>query len=194
VILAFLAFLVSLVRWWYQRERAWWRRVQLDQCSAWLAGRGVVVAAASSRLTSGTVSGIIPGSGGRGWSGLTGGGAWVSVRSRSWAAVMAQMATSEMPGGPWTLHQLRHSALTHAAEEGATTSTLLAYSGHTSVRSLARYARVSAEAAAGRRSATRADAGRNTRAQLSAPSSSWPATRAEPLLSGQFAARNRRLT
>jgi hypothetical protein len=50
-----------------------------------------------------------------------------------------------MTGGPWTLHQLRHSALTHAAEESASTSTLLAYSGHTSVRSLARYARVSAE-------------------------------------------------
>lgn len=43
------------------------------------------------------------------------------------------------------LHQLRHSALTHAAEEGANTSTLLAYSGHTSVASLARYARVSPE-------------------------------------------------
>ena len=44
------------------------------------------------------------------------------------------------------LHQLRHSALTHAAEDGASTSTLLSYSGHTSVRSLARYTRVSAEA------------------------------------------------
>jgi integrase/recombinase XerC/integrase/recombinase XerD len=46
----------------------------------------------------------------------------------------------------WTLHQLRHSALTHAAEAGANTSTLLAYSGHTSIASLARYARVSPEA------------------------------------------------
>lgn len=45
--------------------------------------------------------------------------------------------------GGWTLHQLRHSALTHAAEAGANTSTLLAFSGHTSVASLARYARVS---------------------------------------------------
>jgi integrase/recombinase XerC/integrase/recombinase XerD len=45
-----------------------------------------------------------------------------------------------------TLHQLRHSALTHAAEGGANTATLLAYSGHTSVASLARYARVSPEA------------------------------------------------
>lgn len=50
--------------------------------------------------------------------------------------------------GGWTLHQLRHSALTHAAEDGANTSTLLAYSGHTSVGSLARYARVSPEALA----------------------------------------------
>ena len=50
--------------------------------------------------------------------------------------------------GGWTLHQLRHSALTHAAEAGANTSTLLAYSGHTSVTSLARYARVSPEALA----------------------------------------------
>ena len=45
-----------------------------------------------------------------------------------------------------TLHQLRHSALTHAAEDGANTSTLLSFSGHTSVASLARYARVSPEA------------------------------------------------
>lgn len=53
-----------------------------------------------------------------------------------------------MPGGPWTLHQLRHSALTHAAEDGANTATLLAYSGHTSVTSLARYTRLSPEALA----------------------------------------------
>jgi integrase/recombinase XerC/integrase/recombinase XerD len=50
--------------------------------------------------------------------------------------------------GGATLHQLRHSALTHAAEDGANTATLLAYSGHTSVASLARYARVSPEALA----------------------------------------------
>jgi len=48
--------------------------------------------------------------------------------------------------GGTTLHQLRHSALTHAAEDGANTSTLLSFSGHTSVASLARYARVSPEA------------------------------------------------
>jgi len=48
--------------------------------------------------------------------------------------------------GGYTLHQLRHSALTHGAEDGTSTPMLMARSGHTSVRSLARYARVSAEA------------------------------------------------
>jgi integrase/recombinase XerC/integrase/recombinase XerD len=51
----------------------------------------------------------------------------------------------QRPAG-WTLHQLRHSALTDAAEAGANRSTLLVYSGHTSVAGLARYARVSPEA------------------------------------------------
>jgi site-specific recombinase XerD len=46
----------------------------------------------------------------------------------------------------WTLHDLRHSALTHAAENGANTGTLLAFSGHASVASLARYTRVSPDA------------------------------------------------
>jgi site-specific recombinase XerD len=62
------------------------------------------------------------------------------------AAALFTEATADANDGPWTLHQLRHSALTHAAEDGASTSTLMAYSGHTSVRSLARYARVSPEA------------------------------------------------
>ena len=62
------------------------------------------------------------------------------------AAELFEQATAACSGGPWTLHQLRHSALTHAAEAGANTATLLAYSGHTSVASLARYARVSPEA------------------------------------------------
>ena len=62
------------------------------------------------------------------------------------AAELFEHATAGATAGPWTLHQLRHSALTHAAEDGASTATLLAYSGHTSVASLARYARVSPEA------------------------------------------------
>ena len=48
--------------------------------------------------------------------------------------------------GGKTLHQLRHSALSHLAETGANTSMMMAISGHTSVRSLARYAKVSREA------------------------------------------------
>lgn len=50
--------------------------------------------------------------------------------------------------GGATLHQLRHSALTHDAEDGTGTPMLMARSGHTSVRSLAKYARVWAEALA----------------------------------------------
>jgi hypothetical protein len=38
----------------------------------------------------------------------------------------------------WTPHDLRHSALTHAAENSADTGTLLACSGHACVASLAR--------------------------------------------------------
>jgi integrase len=63
------------------------------------------------------------------------------------AAELFETETAALPGGR-ALHQLRHSALTHAAEDGANISTLLAYSGHTSVASLVSYARVSAEALA----------------------------------------------
>ena len=56
--------------------------------------------------------------------------------------------TAALLGQPATLHQLRHSALTHDAEAGASAPMLLAKSGHTSVASLARYARPSAEALA----------------------------------------------
>ncbi|SRR6266511_323635 len=48
----------------------------------------------------------------------------------------------------WVLHQLRHSALTHEAEDGTNTPTLLARSRHASVRSLERYARPGPEAVA----------------------------------------------
>jgi integrase len=67
---------------------------------------------------------------------------WPRVRA---AAQPPEELFGQATGG-LTLHQLRHSALTHAAEAGANTSTLLAFSGHTSVASLARYARVSPEA------------------------------------------------
>ncbi|MFD3874853.1 hypothetical protein [Streptomyces sp. NPDC058623] len=48
----------------------------------------------------------------------------------------------------WTLHRLRHSALTHDAEDGASTPMLLARSRHASVRSLERYARPGVDAVA----------------------------------------------
>jgi integrase len=48
----------------------------------------------------------------------------------------------------WTLHQLRHSLLTHEAEDGTNTPMLLARSRHASVRSLERYARPGPEAVA----------------------------------------------
>ncbi|NKY31420.1 site-specific integrase [Nocardia gamkensis] len=61
------------------------------------------------------------------------------------AAELFEEHTAVFDGGPYTLHQLRHSRLTHAAEEGASTPVLMKLSGHTSVRSLAKYARVSDE-------------------------------------------------
>ncbi|WP_245669096.1 site-specific integrase [Nocardia speluncae] len=59
------------------------------------------------------------------------------------AAELFETHTERYGDGPYTLHQLRHSRLTHAAEEGASTPVLMKLSGHTSVRSLAKYARVS---------------------------------------------------
>jgi hypothetical protein len=52
--------------------------------------------ASSRRAISVTVSGIIPRSAGGGWPGLAGGGASVSVRFLSDAAVMAQTARAAM--------------------------------------------------------------------------------------------------
>lgn len=49
---------------------------------------------------------------------------------------------TEASGG-WTLHQLRHSALTHLAEEGVDVALLRAKSRHASLRSLERYVRPS---------------------------------------------------
>ncbi len=57
----------------------------------------------------------------------------------------AEALFTKASGGA-TLHQLRHSALTHDAEAGTGTPMLMRRSGHASVRSLAKYARVSAEA------------------------------------------------
>jgi integrase len=48
----------------------------------------------------------------------------------------------------WTLHQLRHSAITHLAEADVGLPLLMAESRHTSLRSLQRYARPGPEAVA----------------------------------------------
>ncbi|WP_406344814.1 tyrosine-type recombinase/integrase [Streptomyces sp. NBC_01578] len=61
------------------------------------------------------------------------------------AAELFEERTVAVNGEKVTLHQLRHSALTPAAEDGASTPMLMAFSGHASVRSLAKYARPSAE-------------------------------------------------
>jgi integrase/recombinase XerD len=50
--------------------------------------------------------------------------------------------------GGWTLHQLRHSAITHYAEQGIGTTLLMAKSRHRSLRTLQRYARPGDEAVA----------------------------------------------
>ncbi|WP_031162200.1 hypothetical protein [Streptosporangium roseum] len=81
-----------------------------DRLAAWFTARrgGAAAATFNARLDA-----LGPGSG----------RARLSYRR---AAELFEAATADLPGGPWTLHQLRHSALTHAAEDGANTSTLLA--------------------------------------------------------------------
>jgi integrase len=59
---------------------------------------------------------------------------------REWAAAIIDHAA--------TLHQLRHSALTHDAEDGASAPMLMTKSGHASIRTLGKYARPSTEALA----------------------------------------------
>ncbi|MFE3003279.1 hypothetical protein ACFXG4_51170 [Nocardia sp. NPDC059246] len=46
--------------------------------------------------------------------------------------------TADFTRGPFTLHQLRHWKLAHAAKDGASTPMLMRLSGRTSVRSLAK--------------------------------------------------------
>ena len=50
--------------------------------------------------------------------------------------------------GGWTLHQLRHSAITHLAEQNVALPLLMAKSRHTSLRSLQKYARPGVDAVA----------------------------------------------
>jgi integrase/recombinase XerD len=65
----------------------------------------------------------------------------------------AEALFREASGG-WTLHRLRHSALTHLAEQNVSLPLLMAKSRHTSLRSLQRYARPGPEAVAALTAAT----------------------------------------
>lgn len=56
--------------------------------------------------------------------------------------------TAALLGQAATLHQLRHSALTHDAEDGASAPLLMTKSGHASIRTLGKYARPGTEALA----------------------------------------------
>jgi len=82
----------------HPRDRAWWRHRHWSQRAAWPGGFGRARAAASSFLTSGTVSGARPGSAGGGIPGSAGGAAWVPARSLSRAAVTAQTARAASRG------------------------------------------------------------------------------------------------
>jgi site-specific recombinase XerD len=64
------------------------------------------------------------------------------------AEYLFKLSSLKVTNRGWTLHQLRHSALTHLAEAGVNLPLLMAKSGHENLRSLQRYARPSAEAVA----------------------------------------------
>lgn len=68
--------------------------------------------------------------------------------SYSQAEDLFKRSTAELLGEAKTLHQLRHSSLTHDAEDGWDVTMLKTKSGHASLRSLERYARPSTEALA----------------------------------------------
>lgn len=76
---------------------------------------------------------------------------------RAWALFHAAS------GGRWTLHQLRHSALTHLGEKGVATPLLMAKSRHRDPRTLARYVQPGVEAVA--RLTAEHDPARRTRRQ-----------------------------
>lgn len=64
------------------------------------------------------------------------------------AEYLFKQSSLKVSGHGWTLHQLRHSALTHLAEAGVNLPLLMAKSGHQNLRSLQRYARPGPEAVA----------------------------------------------
>jgi integrase/recombinase XerC/integrase/recombinase XerD len=83
-----------------------------------------------------------------------------AARDRPWPCGRTRLSYQQAAAlfcgasGGANLHQFRRSVLTYDAGEGTGTLLLMARSGHTSVRSLARYARVSAGALARTRPGT----------------------------------------
>jgi integrase/recombinase XerC len=53
--------------------------------------------------------------------------------------VLAEITSSHIGTSGWDLHDLRHSRLTHAGEDGATDTDLMNLSGHADRRTLQRY-------------------------------------------------------
>jgi hypothetical protein len=72
-----------------------------SQRAVWPGGWRCWVAAASRRLISGTVSGIVPGSGGGAWSGVTGAGGRGTGAVLELGGVTAQIARAAMTSTMW---------------------------------------------------------------------------------------------
>jgi integrase/recombinase XerD len=65
-----------------------------------------------------------------------------------WESIGTKLAELFRVHTGWAVHQLSHSALTHAAEDGTNLPLLLARCWHASVRLLERYARPGTEVVA----------------------------------------------
>ncbi|MFF0250744.1 hypothetical protein ACWEU6_24410 [Streptosporangium sandarakinum] len=72
----------------------------------------------------------------------------VGVRLRRRADLSDRLHRARPHGQGWTLHQLRHSALTHLAVAGRTAPELQAKSRHQHLASLGRYVRLGEETSA----------------------------------------------
>ena len=79
------------------------------------------------------------------------GSSMITVPATAGGALSYQWAWSlfrETSGGLWTLHRLRHSALTHLGEDGVSAPLLMTKSRHQNLRTLSRYVRPGTKAVA----------------------------------------------
>lgn len=67
---------------------------------------------------------------------------------RAWLSYRRAAEVFTLASGGATLHQLRHSAITHLSEDGVPLVLLMAKSRHVNLRTLQRYARPGVEAVA----------------------------------------------